>query len=148
MIDVQITRGIAIVSMKPYKPRVVEALRSIRGRRWDAKSKTWAIPVSTLQQSVEKLVRTGEMVMVNGKEWQGNADTRQAIATEKAAQVEAELASNPFAPLWTALPARLRQPVYEALFAVLAPGAGGDVELVVLLDEANQAHTSQVVQAS
>jgi hypothetical protein len=148
MIDIQITRGIAIVTMKPYKPCVVEAIRTIRGRRWDASKKHWTIPVSTLQRSVEKLVRTREMVMVNGEEWQGNADTRQAMGAQKTAEMEADHQANPFVPLWTVLPARLRQRVYDALFPVLSPGAGDDKELLVLLDQAHEAHASQVVQAS
>ena len=107
MIEVQITRGIASVTSRPYKPRVVEAIRTIRGRKWDAATKTWHIPLSTLQQSVEKLVRTGEMVMVNGKEWEGNADTRQAMAAQKTAEMEAEHQANPFMALWKVLPSRL-----------------------------------------
>jgi hypothetical protein len=148
MIDIQITRGIAIVTAKPYRPRVVEAIRTIRGRRWDAGKKQWSIPLSTLPQSVEKLVRTGEMVRVDGKEWQGNADTRQAMAGQRTAEIEAEAAANPFVPLFRALPDRLRQAVHDALWPVLTPASGGDAELLTLLDEAHQAHTSQVVQAS
>jgi hypothetical protein len=146
MIAVEIRGNVAVVSMKPFKPRVVEALRTIRGRRWDARSKTWAIPVSTLQQSVERLVRTGELVMVNGKEWAGTVETRQTMAADRAAEVEAENQANPFMALWQVLPARLRQPVYDALFPVLSPGAGGDIELLVLLDQAHEAQASQRVR--
>jgi hypothetical protein len=139
VIEVQITRGVAIVSMRPYKPRVVEAIRTIRGRRWDAKKKVWAIPVSTLQQSVERLVRTGELVTVNGKEWTGTVETKQVMAADRAAEIEAENEANPFIPLWKVLPPQLRQPTYDALWQVLAPGAGGDTGLLVLLDQAHAA---------
>jgi hypothetical protein len=137
VISVETRRNEAAVTMKPYRPRVVEAIRTIRGRKWDAATKTWYIPLSTLQQSVERLVRTGELVMVNGKEWTGTAETRQAMQAQRAAEVEAESAANPFTPLWRALPANLRQPVYDALWQVLTPGAGGDAELLVMLDQAH-----------
>jgi hypothetical protein len=138
-------RGIsATVTMKPYKPRVLEAIRTIRGRRWDARSKTWAIPVSTLQQSVEKLLRTGEMVMVNGKEWTGNAETQKVLAADRAAEMQAEKEGNPLVPLFVQLPVHLRQPVYDALAKVLAPAAGGDVGWVVWLDQAHGGHERAV----
>jgi hypothetical protein len=136
MISIEIRGSSATVTMKPYKPRVVEAIRTIRGRRWDARSKTWAIPVSTLQHSVERLVRTGEMVMVNGKEWEGSADTQKAMAADRAAEIQAENAANPLIHLFRQLPEQLRQPVYDALATVLTPAAGGDVQWVVWLDGA------------
>jgi hypothetical protein len=137
VIAVQIRGRTATVTMKPYRPRVVEAIRTIKGRRWDARSKTWAIPVTTLQQSVEKLVRTGEMVTVNGKEWTGTSSTRQAMAADRSAETEVANEANPFVPVFETLPSRLRQPVYDALWQVLTPAGGGDAELLVLLDQAH-----------
>jgi hypothetical protein len=140
VIDIQITRGIAIVSTKPYSPRAVEVIRGVRGRRWDPRTKAWIVPLHTLQQSVEKLVRTGELVEVNGRAWAGAPDTQQMMQAQQVAEIEAEKAANPFTPLFAALPPRLRQPTYDALWQVLAPGAGGDAGLLVLLDQAHSAH--------
>jgi hypothetical protein len=139
MIAVEIRKDIAMVTMKSYSPRVLETIRTIRGRRWDARRKVWTIPVSTLQGSVERLVRVGELVMVNGREWTGNSGTQQVMTANRVAEIEAENEPNPLTPLFGELPPHLRQPVHHLLANVLAPAAGGDVQWMVLLDQAHSA---------
>jgi hypothetical protein len=151
LITVETRNGIALVSMKPYKPRVVEAIRTIRGKRWDEKNKRWSIPmfpIGALERSLQRLARTGEMIVLNGVEWEGTDDTKRLVEADRIAKVAAENAGNPFIALWAALPDRLRQPVYDALFPVLAPGAGGDAELLVMLDQAHNPEGAEQKDAS
>jgi hypothetical protein len=140
VIDITIANGIATVKSTVYKPRIIEAIRTIRGRKWNAAKKTWTIPatpIRTFQQSVERLVRTGELVQVNGREWTGTAETQQLMADRAAAELEAAEAANPFVAVWKMLPPGLRQPAFDALWKVLSPVAGGDVGLLTLLDQAH-----------
>jgi hypothetical protein len=139
VISIEIRNGIATVTSKPYSAKAVDVIKSVRGKRWDAAHKRWIIPLPKLQQTVERLVRTGEYVQVNGKEWEGTLETQKLMADRQAAELEAELQSNPLAPLFRQLPAPLREPVHEALSKLLTPAAGGDVQWLVWLDQAHSA---------
>jgi hypothetical protein len=110
------------VSFRPFSERALKTVKSVEGRQYDPEDRTWFIPTPQVSHVVRRLHAVGETVMVDG---QGYDPLRAAAAT------------NPFVPLLTALPEKLRDRVLNSLICILGPASeGGDADLFAQLCQA------------
>lgn len=100
-----------------YDEALVEIMRGVPDRKWDATHKRWLVPDYCVVGLAEQFAVEGESVVIDGELYER--------------YVHAGASSDgPFGPLFDALPASLVQPVYRALIKVLHPDVGGDSELM------------------
>jgi hypothetical protein len=112
------TGRVAAVRFQPFSESGLQEIKHIKGRQWLDEEKLWQVPVEAVDGLARKLHQAGEGVLIDGK----------AFDPIRAAQD-----TNPFIPLFVALPERLRSPVFGSLVSVLGPDLGGDAELFAQL---------------
>lgn len=106
-----------------YDPQAVQIVKSVPVHRWDPQAKEWTVETSWVELLAKRFYDKGYLVSVDGELW---------------APPDPKLIAPPLLALFDVLPARLRAPAYRALSKVLHPDAGGDVELMKQLNQANE----------
>jgi hypothetical protein len=117
-----LNRGTADVRFG-YHETLVNIVRAIPGRRWEAARKRWLIPADAVEAAAAAFIRAGCTVTVDGAVW---SPRRRSTAD----RIELIVG------LFEAVPDRLASPTHRALARVWHPDAGGDAALMRELNEA------------
>jgi hypothetical protein len=117
------TRGMTAIVDFPYDEEAVDIIRTIPGRRWDRGAKHWIIPVDCVTLAAKRFESAGFTVT-------GDIPRPRPTAS----------VVDPFGALLTAVPPKLRSPLYKSIARVLHPDAGGTTELMQQLNKAFDDH--------
>jgi hypothetical protein len=106
-----------------YDERLVDVIRSIPGRQWDAEARVWRFPPQYANGLVQRLRQLGHVVDVD--------DLRPKPKVPEP--------SNPFTALLNLLPPDRRADAIRQLRKITHPDAGGSHELSLMLNAAVEA---------
>ena len=109
----------------PYDAEAVAIIKGIPVHRWDKASKTWTTETSWVRLLATRMHARGFEIEINGE-----------IFTPERPKAKA-MSSSPFTALFSALPDRLKRPVFKALARVLHPDVAG-ADTTALMQQLNK----------
>jgi hypothetical protein len=109
-----------------YDETLVEIIRSVPGRPWNAEAKRWTIPAGEVNGVAAVFTKAGCTVTVDGNVWTPPADHRGPVPSSRVALLTR---------MFESISARLTSPTDRALVRVWHPDTGGDHRLTQDLNE-------------
>jgi hypothetical protein len=108
-----------------YDEGALAVIRSVPSRRWHRDERVWSIARDFVELAAGEFVQAGFEVRIDGRSFK--APTRRT---------RGDAGANPFVTLMNDLPPRLRERPSGPWTKVVHPDAGGDTDVMKLLNEA------------
>jgi hypothetical protein len=132
IVHIDTGRGRAIVTFA-YDVKAIELVKSIPSKRWHRERRYWTIRADDVPLAAKRFADAGHDVRVDGRR-HANSSSRSRSRSSRTAH-PATKSSDPFAPIFAAVPSDRRPDLYKALARVFHPDAGGDHVLMQQLND-------------